>query len=85
MQKLIQLQARTQLFRRGGGLHFKLERTSCQQSLKYIYLCIIRKVQPFLVKKETCFCVIKIRSIIPSLSIGNCKPGGSRSELVQQK
>ena len=33
-------QARTQLFRRrgGGGVHFKLERTSCQQSLKYISL-----------------------------------------------
>ena len=30
--------ARTQLFRRGGGVNFKLERTSCQQSLKYIYL-----------------------------------------------
>ena len=31
-------QARTQLFRRGGGVHFKLDRTSCQQSLKYISL-----------------------------------------------
>ena len=30
-------QARTQLFRR-GGVHFKLERTSCQQSLKYMSL-----------------------------------------------
>ena len=32
------LQARTQLFRRGGGVQFKLERSSCQQSLKHISL-----------------------------------------------
>ena len=48
----------------GGGVHFKLERTSCQQSLKYISVYIIRKVHPFLLKKETGFCVIKIRNII---------------------
>ena len=38
----LRFQARTQVFRRGGGggggrrVHFKLERTSCQQSLKYM-------------------------------------------------
>ena len=48
----------------GGRVHFKLERTLRQQSLKYIYLCILRKVHPFLLKKETFFCVIKIRNII---------------------
>ena len=51
----------------GRGVHFKLERTSCQQSLKYISLfCILRKVHPFLLKKDTSFCVIKIRNIIQS-------------------
>ena len=56
----------------GGGVHFKLERTSCQQSSTiYIYICIIRKVHPFLLRKETSFCVRKIRNII--LSITNWK------------
>ena len=31
-----------------------------------IDLCIIRKVHPFLLKKETFFCVTKIRDIILS-------------------
>ena len=37
-------QARTQLFQRGGGgggVHFKLERTSCQQSSKYNIYCSV--------------------------------------------
>ena len=33
------LQARTQLFWRGEGVHFKPKRTSCQQSLK-IYISV---------------------------------------------
>ena len=41
-QFIVSNQARTQFFRRGGrgggGVHFKLERTSCQLSLKYLSL-----------------------------------------------
>ena len=49
--------ARTQLFRRGGGgggMHFKLERTSCQQSLKYISLYNTEDA-PFSTKKRNIF------------------------------
>ena len=47
------LQALTQLFRRGGGggVHFKLERTSCQQSLKYIFL-FNKEGAPFSTEKK---------------------------------
>ena len=38
-RQLMWKQARTQLFRCGGGVHFELERTLCQQSLKYISMC----------------------------------------------
>ena len=52
----------------GGRVHFKLERTSCQQSLKYIFL-YNKEGAPFSTeKKETCFCVTKIRNIILSIS-----------------
>ena len=50
----------------GGAVHFKLEWTSCQQSLRNIYLCTIRKMHPFLLRKETFYCVRKIRNIIVS-------------------
>ena len=65
------------------GVHFKLERTSCQQSLKYISLYNTEGAPFSTEKKETYFCLIKIRNII--LGIGNSKPGGSNSELVRQK
>ena len=45
-------EARRQLFRR--GVHFKLERTSCQH--------------PFLQRNETSFCIRKIRNIIVSVT-----------------
>ena len=45
-------QARTQLFRR--GVHFKLERISCQQSLKYISLYNTGGA-PFSTKKRNIF------------------------------
>ena len=47
----------------GGGVHFKLERNSCQQSLNYISL-YNTKGAPFLLRKEMSFCVRKIRNII---------------------
>ena len=79
MKRIISLlvveQARTQLFRR-RGVHFKLQRTSCQQSLKYIS---IRKVHLFLLRKEKSFCVGKIRNTILSIALGNSKPGRSSS------
>ena len=53
--------------RRGGGVHFKLERTSCQQPLKYISLYNMEGA-PFLLKKETCLCVRKIRNIILTIT-----------------
>ena len=56
--KLNMKQIRTQLFQWGGGVHFKLERTSCQQSLKYV--SIVRKVHLFLLRKKISFCVCKI-------------------------
>ena len=45
-------QARTQLFRR--GVHFKLEQTSCQQSLKYISL-YNTEVSPFSTEERNIF------------------------------
>ena len=63
----------------GGGVHFKLERTSCQQSL-----IIIRKVYPFLLRKETSLCT-KYVILYWVLPIWNSKLGGSTSELVRQK
>ena len=66
----------------GGEVHFELERTLCQKSLKYIYLCIIRKVHPFLAKKEKLSCVIKIRNII--LTITHCWPGTNGIECQRR-
>ena len=59
-------------------MHFKLEQTLCQQSLIYIYLCIIWKVHSFLVKKDKCFCVIKTCNII--LTITHCWSSKNRNE-----
>ena len=50
----------------GGGVHFKLERTSCQHSLKYISL-YNKEGAPFSSEKIHIFCVINIRSIILSV------------------
>ena len=40
-------------FSAGEGVQFKLE----------LSLCIIRKVHPFQVEKENCFCIIKINYV----------------------
>ena len=55
-------------FSAGGGVHFKLERTSCQQSLKYLSLYNTEGAPFPSEKKETSFCVIKIRNIILSIT-----------------
>ena len=44
-------------------MHFKLERTSYQQSLKYIYLYKTEGA-PFSTEKRNLFCVRKICNII---------------------
>ena len=48
---------------RGGGCTLSLSgpRVSTPEN---IYLCTIREVHPFLLRKETSFCVRKIRNII---------------------
>ena len=53
----------------GGGVHFKVERTSCQLSIKYISLYNTEGA-PFstVQRKETSFCVRKIRNIILSIT-----------------
>ena len=65
------LQARTQLFRRwgggGGGCTLSLSGPHVSSSLN-IYLCIIRKVHPSLLKKNPFFCVLKIRNIVLSIT-----------------
>ena len=60
-----QLQARTQLFRRGCTLSLSGPNVSSPWNT---YLCIIRKVHAFLLRKEISFCVRKIRNIILSIT-----------------
>ena len=54
-------QARTQLFRwGGGGMHFKLERTSCQQSLIKIYISVqYRRCTLFYLEKKYLFVYVR--------------------------
>ena len=58
---------RVRSFFGGGGVHFKLERASCQQSLKYISLYNTGDA-PFSTKKRNIFCVRKLRNIIISVT-----------------
>ena len=43
-------------------MHFKLERTSCKQSLKYVNLYNTEAAPFSQLRKETSFCVRKIRN-----------------------
>ena len=51
----------------GGGVHFKLELTSCHQSFKYISLYNTERAT-FSSLKETSLCVRKIRNIVLSIT-----------------
>ena len=66
-----------------GGVHFKRERTSCQQSLKYISLYNTEGA-PFSTEKRNIFCVRKIRKqfrvspaqiVGPKARVGKGGPG----------
>ena len=50
----LNMQVRMQLFWQGGGVHFKLGQTSCQQSLKYISLYNMEGA-PFSTEKRNFF------------------------------
>ena len=62
-----------------GWVHFKLERTLCEQCLKYISLYNTEGA-PFLVKNEKCICVIKIRIITLTIKHWYSRPA---AETVQ--
>ena len=54
-------------FSAGGGCTLSLIGPHVS-SPKNIYLCTIREVHPFLLRKETSFCVREIRNIIVSIT-----------------